>query len=118
MNDEEAYEFYADPARAAEVVERSARRAGMAAQYGMPEHIAGADALALARNTQVPVDPAVTADDVYASIYRDDEAADVWAESNRLHHGHPTLGKVPLPDGRVVGILDLRPAMKRAREES
>jgi len=66
----------------------------------------------------VPVDPTVTADDVYASVYRDQAAADAWADANLVHNGHPTLAKVPLPDGRVIGILDLRPALRRARGES
>lgn len=105
-------------ARLAEIADRKARQARLAGQYGMPETISGADALALARTALVPVDPGVTADDIHASIYRDDTAADAWAESNRVHNGHPTLAKVPLPDGRVVGILDLRPALERARREA
>ncbi len=105
-------------ARLAEIAERHARRDRLAAQHGMPEHVSASDALALARTALVPVDPAVTADDVYASIYRDEAAADAWAESDLTHHGHPTLAKVPLPDGRVAGILDLRPAMERIRREA
>ena len=109
----------------AEVAERHARRARLTGQHGKPESISPSDALALAVTALVPVDPRVTADDVYAFIYRDGEAADAWAESNRVHNGIPTLAKVPLPDGRVVGILDLRPGAKvlersreRGREES
>jgi hypothetical protein len=94
-----------------------ARRDRLIEQYGMPERIAASDALALARTALVPVDLAATADDVYASIYRDDAAADGWLASNLEHYGHPALAKVPLPDGRVVGILDLRPSLKRMKEE-
>jgi len=102
----------------AEIAEAKARRAALTLEHGKPESIAASDALALARTALVPVDPAVTADDVFASIYRDDAAADAWAESNRVHYGHPVLAKVPLPDGRVVGILDLRPALERSRREA
>jgi hypothetical protein len=94
------------------------RRARLIEQHGMPEHISGSDALALARTSQVHVDPAATADDVHANIYRDAAAADAWLESNLTHHGHPALARVPLPDGRVVGILDLRPALERAKGEA
>lgn len=104
-------------ARLAEIAAQEARQAQLAAEHGMPEHISSADALALARTALVPVDASVTANDIYASIYRDDTAADAWMESNRIHHGHPALAKVPLPDGRMVGILDLRPALAKLREE-
>jgi hypothetical protein len=96
--------------------EQKVRRARLTGQYGEPESIAPSDALALAATARVPVDPTATADDIWASIYRDDAAADGWLESNRVHHGHPTLAKVPLPDGRVVGILDLRPELRKSRE--
>jgi hypothetical protein len=98
--------------------ERKARQAALIEQHGMPVHISGSDALALARTAQVHVDPAATADDVYASIYRDAAAADAWLQANLTYHGHPALAKVPLPDGRVVGILDLRPALERAEGEA
>lgn len=91
------------------------RREQLIAAYGQPESIDPADALALARASIVRVDPTVTADDVYACIYRDEGAADGWLQSNLVNHGHPALAKVPLPDGRVIGILDLRPALKRIR---
>ena len=76
------------------------------------------DALALARAALVPVDPTAAADDIYASIYRDEAAADAWLASNLEHNGYPALARVPLPDGRVVGILDLRTGMKHAKEEN
>jgi hypothetical protein len=100
-------------ARLAELEERKAWRDGFTAQHGMPEQVSAADALALASAAGVPIDPTATAGDTWASIYRDHAVADAWLESNRVHHGHPTLAKVPLPDGRVIGILDLRPAMER-----
>jgi hypothetical protein len=98
-------------------IKSKARRAALAAEHGRPEPLAGSDALALARAAGVPVDPQVTSGDIYASIYRDDAAADAWAESNLTHYGHPQLAKVPLPDGRVVGILDLRPALEKFAAE-
>jgi len=94
------------------------RRQNLIEAHGAAEWIADADALALAAAAGVQADPAVTANDVYASIYRDDAAADAYVKSNLAHHGHPTLAKVPLPDGRVLGILDLRPALERARREA
>jgi hypothetical protein len=109
--------------RLAEIAEHHARRERLASQYGMPEPIRASTALALARNAsaltvvEAATSAYVNADDVHASIYRDDAAADAWLESNLVHNGHPVLAKVPLPDGRVVGIMDLRPALKRAREE-
>lgn len=107
-----------EEARLAEIAEHKARVARLAARYGTPEYVDAADALALAVTALVPVDPDVTAGDVYASAYRDDAAADAYLESNRVHNGHPALAKVPMPDGRVVGILDLRPALERARREA
>lgn len=104
-----------DDARLAVIAEHKARRAELISRHGMPEIIAPSDALALAMTGRIPIDPAATADDLWAGVYRDAEAAAAWGESNRAHYGHPTLARVPLPDGRVVGILDLRPAMRRAQ---
>jgi hypothetical protein len=104
-------------ARTAEVTAATERRARLTAEHGRPEHVSGPDALALAEGAGVPVDPRVTAGDVLACIYRDEAAADAWAESNMTHYGHPLLAKVPLPDGRVVGILDLRPALEKFAQE-
>lgn len=97
--------------------EQLRRRDELFRVHGRPERIDAADALARACAGQVPVDPAVTAGDIYASIYRDDAAANAWLDANLIHYGHPTLAKVPLPDGRVIGILDLRPALERAQLE-
>lgn len=96
---------------------RNARRDALIAEHGKPEKIADADALAQAAATQVSVDPTATAEDVYASIYRDAAAADAWLEANLTYYGHPALARVPLADGRVIGILDLRPAFKRMQLE-
>jgi hypothetical protein len=115
---EEQFQADLDRAGERERARDRTRRAELEARFGKPEGISPSDALALAVAACVPVDPRVTADDVFASIYRDDAAADAWGQSNRVFHGHPTLAKVPLPDGRVVGILDLRPALDRMREES
>jgi hypothetical protein len=104
--------------RRADMADRAARRIRLADRHGTPESIGASDALALAMTALIPVDPTATAGDVYANIYRDDTAASAWLESNLTHNGHPTLAKVPLPDGRVVGILDLRPALQRTREET
>jgi hypothetical protein len=108
----------ADQARWEESAGHEGRRERLIAEHGMPEHISPSDALALAATALIPTPAGITADDVYASIYRDTPAADAWLESNRVHHGHPELARVPLPDGRVVGILDLRPSLERARRES
>ena len=103
-------------ARLAEIAERADRRARLAARHGMPERISNSDALAAVRNAGADVSPYAAADDwIHASIYRDAAAADAWMESNRVHHGHTTMARAPLPDGRVVGILDLRAALKDHR---
>ena len=51
--------------------EWAVRRSRLAGQHGTPESIAASDALAMAMTALVPVDPTVTADDVWASAYRD-----------------------------------------------
>ncbi len=103
-----------------------ARQARLIEQHGMPEAISAADALALARTAltgKAEPDSAVyrlagvKAGDIHASIYRDPAAADAWLESNLIYYGHPALARVPLPDGRVAGILDLRPSLKRLEDE-
>lgn len=102
----------------AEMAAAKIRRAVLAGEHGgMPKSITPSDALAAANATHVPVDQTATADDVYAFIYRNKAAADAWGESNLTYNKVPTLAQVPLPDGRVIGILDLRPALKRFREE-
>jgi len=105
-------------ARLAELDAQLAHRADLREQHCFPEPISAAKALALAMASLVPVDPAVTADDTYAGIYRDMPAAEAWLDSDLENHGYPTLARVPLPDGRVVGILDLRPALDRARRDA
>jgi hypothetical protein len=87
-------------------------------RYRTPDPVDPAVALTLARALGTLAVPDVPAGDTCAYIYRDGEAADAWLEFNLVHRGHPALAKVTLPDGRVVGILDLRPALGRAREES
>jgi hypothetical protein len=87
--------------------ERDARRNALIGQHGLPEHILSSEALKLAR-VEV-TDPS----DFYASIYRDKAAADAWMGSTLEHEGHPALARVDLPDGRVVGIYDLRPALTK-----
>lgn len=99
-----------------EMAEQKARQARLIEQHGNAESISDGDALALARAAGAGISPDVTAYDVHASIYRDDTAAGAWLESNRVHHGHPTLARVLLDDGRVLGILDLRPELAKARE--
>jgi hypothetical protein len=94
------------------------RQERLTAQFGKPERIAPSDALAAAFTAGVPVDQRVTAGDVFAAIYRDAAAAAGWAAANLEHHGHPPLATVPLPDGRAIGIIDLRPAIERARTEA
>lgn len=101
-------------ARLAEIEQRKARQRELIERYGMPVPIAGPDALAKAFLARVEYDVTALASDVFASIYRDAEAADAWLAANLEHNGHPALARVPLPDGRVIGILDLRPAVSRA----
>jgi hypothetical protein len=104
-------------ARLAEMDQHLARRADLIGHHGLPEPIAASAAMAMAVKARVPAVCGVAADDIYASIYRDDAAAEGWMDSNLENHGYPTLARVPLPDGRVVGILDLRPALDRARRD-
>lgn len=107
--------------RQAEIAAHRERQQRLAAEHGMPEPIKAADALDKARAVRKARDrisPYVRADDIYASIYRDEAAADAWMEANRVHHGHPALTKVPLPDGRVIGILDMRPSLRRLCEQA
>ena len=92
------------------------RRAELIKHHGQPDVIAADTALGLARDEGLA--DGVTPDQVHAAIYRDKAASDAWLESNRVHHGHPALARFELPDGRVVGILDLRPALARAAEEA
>jgi len=103
--------------RLAEIEAHLARRADLLEHHGLPEPIDRYRAMALAQDALTPVDPGVAADDTYSSIYRDGAAADAWLDSNLENNGYPTLARVPLPDGRVVGILDLRSAMGRARRD-
>lgn len=91
------------------------RRERLTAEHGKPEYIDPVDALSYASYRGLP-HPEVTAAEVYAFIYRDMAAAEAWGEANLTQHGHPTLARVPLDDGRVIGIIDLRPALKRMRE--
>ena len=104
-------------ARLAEIDQHQARRADLREHYGVPEPFAASAALELARRSLVPVAAGVTAGVVYAGIFRDDMAAEAWLDSDLENHGYPTLARFPLPDGRVVGILDLRPALERARRD-
>ena len=102
-----------------EPTEHEAVRDALTRDYGRPEPITAYDALVLARYVRphgLAGKEQPRPDEVHASIYRDRDAADAWLASNRIHHGHPELTRVRLPDGRVVGILDLRPALARAVE--
>lgn len=99
---------------AAEYEAHTARRDALIRDHGMPKPIAGDDALMLARDRTAGISPCVRAAEVYASIYRDQAAADAWLASNLEHHGHPAIGTVLMDDGRVIGILDLRPALARS----
>jgi hypothetical protein len=98
--------------------EHAARRAALIERYGEPKPLGAADALALAAASGVHIDASVTAYQVHASLYRDAAQADAWLASNLEHYGHPTLARATLPDGRVVGILDMRPAIARAEQEA
>jgi len=98
--------------RPVDIPDPAVRRAALTERYGAPEPISASDAIALAAAAGIIVTAPVNG--LWASIYRDAEAAGAWGESNLVHNGHPTLKTVPLPDGRVIGLLDLRPAQERA----
>jgi len=85
-----------------------ARRAELISRYGKPGQGSKAEAV---ERLSLDVSP----DDIYVGLYRDQMAADGWLAANLEDHGHPSLGSYPLEDGRVVGVLDLRPALRRAR---
>jgi len=97
--------------------EHKARQAALTEEHGTPVRIAKADALGLALKAggEHP-ERWPPADQVIAHIYRDPAAADAWLGSNLEHNGVPTLARFALPDGRVVGILDLRLALGTAKE--
>ena len=105
-------------ARLAEIDAHLARRADLIEHHGIPEPIDAYRAMALASESLAPVEGTVAADDTYSSIYRDAAAAEAWMDSNLENNGYPALARVALPDGRVVGILDLRPALDRARRDA
>jgi hypothetical protein len=93
----------------------SERRAAMIEAYGEPERIDPSDALAQAVAALIPLPvPVPSPQDVWASVCRDQESAQAWAAGNLRHHGHPVTAYVPLADGRVIYILDLRPALAAA----
>jgi hypothetical protein len=52
---------------------------------------------------------------VLAFRHSSQEAAEAYADSNRNHHGHPAWVE-QTPDG-WLSVVDLRPAVARAREE-
>jgi antitoxin (DNA-binding transcriptional repressor) of toxin-antitoxin stability system len=89
----------------------------LAEKYGQPEHFSEAEALRMLGRTDVS--PGV----VYASRYRDREAAEAYAAANLEHHGHPSLGMIYLAgegwggDEGWVGVIDLRPAIEKLKRE-
>ncbi len=87
------------------------RQERMFRRYGKPEQVSELAAWELLHPDDVS--PA----EICAFRYRDQEAADAYAASNLEHYGHPSLGTVRLEDGTVIGVLDLRPALRRARGE-
>ena len=106
----------------ADLQARDVRRMQLEKDFSQPERISNADALAAAATAHVPPkggglypDP----DDwIVAHIYRDNVAADGWLASNTEHHGHTELLRVPLPDGRVILIMDLRESYRKAVAEA
>lgn len=99
---------------------RDVRRAALEAEFGKPEIISNADAIAAAKAAQVSLPYMPLSHDAWiiAHIYRDVAAWEGWLASNTEHYGHTELVRVPLPDGRVIGILDLRASMPKAEEAS
>ena len=102
---------YPGPGWPADEPDFATRRARLISLHGIPERIDLGEAL-----TAIGQPEGITPRDVWASIYRDQAAADAWLGSNLAHHGHPTLGRAHLADGRVIGVLDLRPELARSRE--
>ncbi len=98
----------------AEQAEHLTRRAALIEAHGKPKHLAASDAIALARATIDSPDPA----QLHASLYRDAAQADAWMSSTAEHYGHSVLFRATLPDGQVIGVYDLRPALARAAEEA
>jgi hypothetical protein len=84
----------------------------LAEQYGKPVNVRPYDALVMAMNAPQPVTLHINGTDILARTYRDPEAADAWL----AQADHPVLATVPLADGTVLGILDLRPALRAAKE--
>ena len=107
-----------------ERAEEDARRERLTAEHGKPVHIDAADALALfatgGQHTR----------GVYRSVRR--SPARTYTPASTGTRQQPTRGcsptwsttatpnwhASPLPDGRIVGILDLRPALEKARREA
>ena len=85
--------------------EDDTRREYMWERYGCPETVDAEAALVELGITDV------NPREVHAFRYRDQEAAQAYAEANLEHHGHPTLGTYPVKTGEVVGVLDLRAAI-------
>jgi hypothetical protein len=81
-------------------------RAELWHQYGRPKAADTAMALRLLGKRD-EVHPR----DAFACVYSSREAAEAFREANREHWGHPSLGIVVV-DGGVLGVSDLRPALR------
>lgn len=81
-------------------------RAELVGRYGEPARVDNAAALRLLGRRD-EVHPR----DVSACVYQSREAAQAWADANREHWRHPSLGIVAV-DGGVLGVTDLRSALR------
>lgn len=88
------------------------RREELREHHGTPESVRSYDALLIAMNHHVTLH--VNGPDVIAYYYRDRAAAEAYAASNTEHNNAPSLAIIDLPDGRALGITDLRPALTAA----
>ena len=80
--------------------------------YGQPEVFDTAEALRL-----LALDEAIHPHDAIACTYPSQEAADAFDATNQVVHGHPPTLHLTLADGRVLGLIDLRPALARFGQE-
>ncbi len=61
-------------------------------------------------------DHEVRSEEAWACVHTDSAVADLFAYLNEQCHGHSILGRTPVDVGEVV-VLDLRPAIRRMRDE-
>jgi hypothetical protein len=83
------------------------RHAALVAAHGQPVLFPDTGAALWLLNARHKVHPR----DAVAWVYRDQAAADAYAESNAAHFGVPSLGSVPHYGG-VLAVLSLAPVLE------